>query len=176
MKALNAVLAVIAAIVVVFLVAKLPPPSPEMTESEIAQIEAEVLEVADARFEALRNLDLEKVLQSAHPDLLAWAAGGRILNSAAYREGLYAWAAGKESWRGGWVQTNVRVLTPKIAVFSGTYVDTIQYSDGREVHCRSCSTVFLFERTAEGWKYPMGSGTAEDAEPVDASQTDTPGP
>ena len=169
MRALNALLVLLATIVVILLVARLPPPSPEMSEAEIAEIRADVLEVVEARFEALRDLDMDKVLQSAHPDLLAWTAGGRIMNSAAYRDGMRAWAEGKESWSGRWVETDVRVLTPDLAVFSGSYVDTIQYSDGRYLHCPRCSAVFLFERTPDGWKYSMGAGSAVPAEPVEGS-------
>jgi ketosteroid isomerase-like protein len=166
MRALSLLFVLVATTVVILLVAKLPPPSPEMSEAEIAQIEAEVREVVEARFEALRNLDMDKVLRSAHPDLLVWAAEGRIMNAAAYRDGMHAWAEGKESWRGRWVETKVRVLTPDLAVFSGSYVDTIQYSDGRHLHCPKCSAVFLFERTTNGWKYTMGAGSAVPAEPV----------
>jgi ketosteroid isomerase-like protein len=167
MRALNALFVLMATMVVIVLLARLPPPSPEMSDTELAEIEAEILEVVEARFDALRNLDIDEVLQSVHPDLLAWAAEGRVMNSVAYRDGMYAWAEGKESWRGGWVETTVRVLTPSLAVFSGTYVDTIQYSDGRFLHCPSCSAVFLFERTEDGWKYSMGAGSSAPAEPVE---------
>ena len=167
MRALNALFVLIATIVVILLVARLPAPSPEMSEAEIAEIEAEVLEVVEARFEALRNLDMDKALRNAHPDLLVWAAGGGISNAAAYRDGMYAWAEGKESWKGRWVETNVRVLTPDLAVFSGSYVDTILYSDGRHLHCPKCSAIFLFERTPDGWMYSMGAGSAVPAEPVE---------
>lgn len=168
MKALNLLLVLVATVVVILLVARLPPPLPEISEPEIARIEAEVLGVVEGRFEALRNLDMDGVLQSAHPDLLAWAAGGRILNSAEYRDGLYQWANGKESWKGHWIERNVRVLTPDLAVFWGSYVDTIQYSDGRVLHCPRCSAVFLFERTPDGWRYSMGAGSSTPAEPVEA--------
>jgi hypothetical protein len=57
MRALNALLVLLATIVVILLVARLPPPSPEMSEAEIAEIRADVLEVVEARFEALRDLD-----------------------------------------------------------------------------------------------------------------------
>ena len=41
MRALNAFLVLIATIVVILLIVRLPPPSPEMTEAEVAQMEAE---------------------------------------------------------------------------------------------------------------------------------------
>lgn len=55
MRALNAVLAVIATIVVIFLVARLPPPSPEMSEAEIAQREAEVRAELASRVDSYKN-------------------------------------------------------------------------------------------------------------------------
>lgn len=167
MRALNALLVLIATIVVILVVARLPPPSPEMSEADIAEIQAEVLEVVEARFDALRNLDIEEVIRTAHPDSLVWVTGGRIVNSAEYRDGMYAWAEGKESWRGGWLERSVQVLSSDLAVFFGTYVDTILYSDGRRLHCPECAALFLFERTADGWKYTVGAGSAAPAQPVE---------
>ena len=63
--------------------------------------------MVEARFDALRDLDMDQVLQGAHPEQLSWAAQGRILNSFEYRDGMHAWADGKESWRGDWVETQV---------------------------------------------------------------------
>lgn len=156
-----------AAFSTLLLLAACRAPPPPMTAAEIVQIEEEVLAAVEARFDALRRLDMESVLLAAHPEVLVWPNGGRILSSAEYREGMYAWAQGKESWEGGWIDTTVRVLSPDLAVFSGTYVDTIEYSDGRRLHCPACSAVFLFERTVDGWKYTLGAGSSAPAQPVE---------
>lgn len=148
--------ALAAFVVLLFVAACQAPPPAEMTEAERAQIEAEILEVAETWVDGLRQFDGDLIAAAIHPDLAVFAYQGRILDRAGYRDAIVAWMEGKESYKGGWLDTHVRVISPDLAVFSATAEDTIQYSDGRTVH-RPNSTVALFERTTEGWKWSVAS-------------------
>ena len=148
------------AIAGVFLLIGCQPAKTTLTEEEIAQIETRILGIMENRFDALRELDVEGYALTAHPELLTWPGGGQLMNWSQYRDALMAWAEGKESWKGGWVESKVRVLSPNLAIFSGTYTDSIRFSDGRHLHWPEASAVFLFERTADGWKFIMGGESA----------------
>ena len=78
----------------------------EAAEFDQAQIEAEVLEVMETFIDGFRELDIEKVIQTAHTDALMFPYGGRVLDFAAYRDALDSWADGKTSWKGGWTETH----------------------------------------------------------------------
>jgi ketosteroid isomerase-like protein len=138
-----------------------------MTEADRAQIEAEVMEAMDIFSDGFREMDMEKVASVAHPDLLAYPFVGQVLNWTEFREALLAWAEGKESWAAHWVDTNVRVISPDLAVFSATTVDTVWFSDGRVIHYPSNATAFLFERTPDGWKFSMGGPSNSAPQPVE---------
>jgi ketosteroid isomerase-like protein len=157
----------LAAIAGVLLVIGCQPGTTKLTEAEIAEIETQILSIMENRFDALRDLDVESYARTAHPDLLTWPAGGQLMNRSQYKDALLAWAEGKESWSGGWIESKVRVLSPDFAVFSGTYTDTIRFSDGRHLHWPEAVAVFLFERTPEGWKFIMGGESAAPPEPVE---------
>jgi hypothetical protein len=137
-----------------------------MTEAERAQIEAEVLEVAETMVDGFMQLDGELIATTAHPDLV-FAYGGHVLNRDTYREAMVAWPEGKESWEGGWVETDVRVLSPDLAVFSGTMEFTVRYSDGRTLHFPNGAFAALYERTSEGWRWSVGGVSSGGGQPVD---------
>jgi hypothetical protein len=115
----------------------------------------------------LRQLDGELVATTTHPDLLVYAYGGLILDRAGYRDAISAWMEGKESWKGSWVDTHVRVLSTDLAVFSGTMEDTVVFSDGRTLHYPSGSFAALFERTSEGWRFSVGGSSTGVGQPIE---------
>jgi len=169
MKGLIAGLGVLMALGLLFFfyTAEKAGPPPEMAEAEIAQIEAGVLASMQTYVDGYREMDLEKVGSVTHPDFLTYPYSGSVQNRAEFVEGGLAWAEGKESWAISWVDTNVRVLSPDLAVFSGTSVDTLTYSDGRVIQYPSNAYAFLLERTADGWKLSVGGPSAAPGQAVE---------
>jgi len=150
----------LAVMAVLFLVVACQAPPPEMTEAERTQIEADVAAVMQQFMEGFNELNLEKINQTMHPDLMSFPLGGRLVNKSEYREYLDEWVADKESWKGSWHEMRVRVLSPNAAVFTGTYSDTIRYLDGQVRFYPQGAWVTLVERTPEGWKWSMGGQSA----------------
>ena len=167
MKGLIAGLAVLVVLGIGFLLYSSPTATPEMTDAEVAQIEAEVMESMGTYVDGYREMDMEKVGSVAHPDFLTYPYSGRVVNRSEFVETSLAWAEGKESWAISWVDTNVRVLSPDLAVFSGTSVDTLTFSDGRAFYHPSNAYAFLFERTPDGWKLSMGGPSAAPRQPIE---------
>jgi len=168
MRGLTAGMAALVALgILFFLYASPATPSAEMTADQIAEIEAEVLEGMETYVDGYREMDMEKVGSVAHPDLLTYPYSGRVLNRTEFIETSLAWAEGRGYWAISWVDTNVRVLSPDLAVFSGTSVDTVTFSDGRAFHYPSNAYAFLFERTPDGWKFSMGGPSSPARQPVE---------
>jgi hypothetical protein len=113
---------------------------------------------------------MEKVVETVHPDYMTLSYAGRILDKSGYREYWDEWVKNKESWQGHWHETNVRVLTPEAAVFTGLYsIDLIEYSDQPARHYPQNAMTTLVEKTPDGWKWTMGANTASGFEEVEGS-------
>jgi uncharacterized protein (TIGR02246 family) len=130
-----------------------------MTDAEQAQVEAEVKAVMNAFYDGWREMDMEKVAGLAHPNELIYPYVGQVLDWSGYRDAILAWAEGKAAYKGGWTSTKVRVLSPDLAVFSGTSTDTLTYSDGRIFEYPNNAMAFLLERTSDGWRFSMGGAS-----------------
>lgn len=156
-----------AVFLLLFCVACQAPPSQQLTEDQIAEIEAAVMESIETYADGYREMDMEKVASVAHPDLLTYPFAGRVLDRPGFLESSLAWAEGKESWAINWTDVNVRVISQDLAVFSGTSVDTVTFSDGRAFYYPSNAYGFLFERTPQGWKFSVGGPSSPPRQAVD---------
>jgi ketosteroid isomerase-like protein len=156
-----------AVIGLVLLVGCQAPPA-EMTEAEIAQIEAEVLQAAEDWFDGFRQHDLDILMAGYHPTETSFAG------SRAPRD----YATVQESWGNQfedvvkydleWTETVVKVLSHEAAMFQGYYDATGTYADGRILRWPgNVSFTVLMERTPDGWKITMGSGTNGTAQRID---------
>jgi hypothetical protein len=124
----------------------------EMTEAQIAQIEAEVLEWAEAWMDSW-NVDVhcDATLPLIHPDHVVELTGGAPLKKAEWLEYCKRTNANIAGFTGVWTDTSVRVLSPDAAVFLGRFDGTWEYPDGRTNHRPAGAQLILVERTAEGW-------------------------
>jgi hypothetical protein len=156
MKALLAVLAVLVVLGAGFLLYSSPTAPPaEMTEAEIAQIEAEVMEHADAWLGVFRGeIDCDAGLDLLHPDRLAMPYQGELLNRAEWHEMCSIRTANVAGVSMSWTKKEVRVLAPDAAVFIGSYSSTWEYRDDSPArHVPISSQIGVAERTPDGWVY-----------------------
>ena len=160
MKATLAVIAAIVAVLALLYVASSPMDQPaEMTPEEIAQIEAEVGEWAEAVMDAWGPGTTEercgRVQAFAHPDRVVWMRGGEPRGSDGFFEYCMANQANWVSFTGEWTETNVRVLSPDAVVFIGRFSGTWVHTDGRVIRYPAGVMRHLLERTADGWGFTM---------------------
>jgi uncharacterized protein (TIGR02246 family) len=137
---------------VLFLVGACHAPG-EMTETERAQIEAELIEFAEAWMDVWGENDCEKAAAFLHPDRLAVLHGARVLNRSEWLEACAPVVAAREAYSVIWTDMEVRVLTPNVAILIGTYSSTTRYTDGREGHHPAIAQAGLVERTRSGWVF-----------------------
>jgi len=169
MKALITLLALIVVLGVAFVLYRSPPAEPEMTEAEIAQIEAEVMEFADTFLDAWRvEVHCDANLPLFHPDRLAMPYQGEIINREGWHEMCLMRSANVASATFNWISREVRVLDPDAAVFIGSYSSTWEYRDGSPTgHVPTSSVGGVAERTPEGWVwtfYSWSPGPGEEVE------------
>ena len=133
---------------------------PEMTEAEVAQIEAEALEAIEMNFEGFRQRDLEMAMEPMASNI-SWSWGSRPLNYSQMREQTARTLDAFKTYEGDFTPIAVRVLTPDAVVVQFTYECTITYPDGRIIHYPDNVTqTNLLERTEDSWKVALGSQTA----------------
>jgi hypothetical protein len=159
------------AVAVLLLVAACQAPPAEMTEAEIAQIEAAVLERAEAYLDAWAAGTPEDRCRATqaffHPDHMVYLTGGAPQGRADHFDYCMG---GQEDWRtftGGWTETSVRVVSPDAAMFLGRMDNTWEHATGRIDHYPAGAQLLLFERAAEGWMitmYEWSNGPIEEAE------------
>ena len=152
---------------VLVLVAGCQIPPPEMTEAEIAQIEAEVMEFAEAWLNVWEQNDCEAGAVFLHPTQSSFLWEGKALSRAEWLEICTPFTENRESFTGHWNEVTVRVLTSDAAVFVGTYTDTIRFVSGTLRTWADNSQTGLVERTPEGWVFTTlasTSGSYEDIE------------
>jgi len=153
---MKAVAAGLAALVVMgvlfFLWASPTAPPAEMTEAEIAQIEAEVNQVLDDLMAAWNAEDLERSLAPFGSDDLhiVWATDVDT-NPAMFRErmvDIWEWVP---EWEGEWDYKHVKVISPASALFLGRFHATLAYSSG-DTRSWQPSLTCLLELGDSGWK------------------------
>jgi fibronectin type 3 domain-containing protein len=157
MKGLITVFAVLVVVGIAGFLYRTPTAPPEMTEAERAQIEAEVTEAATGLLDGFRTMDAEVVGEWFHPTETSFVWGGTINDRGGMIEHLRSFMEDFESWDGGWVETQVKVLTPDAAMFQGEFESTIHYTNGRVLRWPgNANFTMLMERTPEGWKVTIG--------------------
>jgi hypothetical protein len=161
----------LASFAVLMLVAACQTAPPEMTEAEIAQLEAEVLEWADAwmaageiptpedRCGAWRNL--------AHPDQVVRLRGGEPQGRAAWFDYCMGIQVNWQTFTGEWTETDVRVLSPDAVVFIGRSSGTWVHADGRVIRYPAGVQRLLLERAADGWGFTMHDNSNGPSEVVE---------
>jgi len=149
----------LAALAVLLLLAACQTAPPEMTEAEIAQIEAEVTEWAETLLDGWGPGTTEErcaALQAlAHPDHVVWLRGGEPRGPDAFFEYCMANQANWVSYTGEWTDTDVRVLSPDAVIFIGRTSGTWVHTDGRVTRYPAGVIRYLVERTADGWGFTM---------------------
>jgi len=134
----------IAVVGLVLLVGCQAPPA-EMTEAEIAQIEAEVMEFADTHLAAFSELDTDLLLSFwMDDDISSVSFAQRAVGTgelSAFFDGLVAsWQQTESAWQPGSI---VDVISPTMALFQGTNRQDVSFTDGRELVQRIHFTHFL---------------------------------
>jgi len=171
MKTTAAVVVAIIAVLALLYVATAPAAPPEMTEAEIAQIEAEVTATTDALAASWNAYDVEAFMSIFHPEKVSFAWGARVWkdHGALGDEWRTVWETG-DSLRVTWTDRTVTVLTDGVAAFQGSTDLTIYYDDGRILNYPGTAHwTGLFEPSTEGWKmttsaYNWGGGQRLDQE------------
>jgi len=158
----------LAAVSVLLLVAACQAPPAEMTETEVAQIEAEVMELADTWLDTWRvEVNCDVGLPLLHPDWLAMPYEGEIINRDEWHEMCLMRTANVASATFDWTNREVRVLAPDAAVFIGSYSATWEYLDGSPaVHVPISSQGGVAERTPDGWVWTFYSWSPGQGEEV----------
>jgi len=155
MKAVAAVLAALVAVGVLMYVYTAPADAPaEMTEAEIAQIEAEVKQFAEDWFDVWRGNDCEPSRDLIHPERWVRIYDGKPnSNVDEWMARCVTTLANRASFSANWIDTEVRVMSPDAAVLIGTSSSTFEYNDGTPArHYPINSTIMIVERTDSGWR------------------------
>jgi len=154
MKGLIAVLGLLLVLGVGFFLYSSPTaPSAEMTEAEIAQIEAEVMQFAEAHLSAFGELDAEVLTSFWLEDNISSVSFAERMvgteETSIFFDGLVAsWQQTNSEWQPGSI---VDVISPTMALFQGTSRQEVAFSDGRELVQRIHFTHFLKKVDGE-WK------------------------
>jgi hypothetical protein len=169
MKKTAAVIAAIVAVLALLFIATEQTAPPEMTEAEVAQIEAEVFVASDYLVDGWNAHDAETFLAMFHPNKVSHAWGGRIWTD--HDELSEEWAAVMETTDSvgiSWTDRNVRVVTDQVAMFQGSTDLTIYYTDGRIVqYPGTAHWTGLFEPSEAGWKMTTSAYTFGGAQRLD---------
>ena len=137
----------------------------DMKEADIAQIEADVLQAWEDFLQGWRELNPEKATAIWHPEHTSVAYDGKIMKHAENLEFAKGYLSPLASWEGGWVETEVRVLSPTLATFQGTYSGKIGFKEGGFLSwSKTANWTALMEKTHEGWKASMATPQAAQGE------------
>ncbi len=159
----------LAAVALLTIPAACQAPPTEMTEAEIAQIEAEVMATSDRLIDSWNAYDAEAFFGVYHPEKVSFAWGARVWKdhealSDGWRE---VWSSG-DSISVSWVERTVQVLDDEAAIFQGSTDLTVYYKNGRIMHYPGTAHwTGLFEPAADGWKMTVSSYTFGGAQRLD---------
>lgn len=152
MKGLITLLAAVVVLGLAFFLYSSPSAPPEMTDTEMAQIEVEVAAVADQLMTALNNLDPE--VAAAIYDRSSMHGNDGTAYYADYEE----WVAHNEELMGRfeelnaeWKNTRVDVLAPDVALFVGQNEVIAKQVSGAETNIQGYITLVLRRIDGE-WK------------------------
>lgn len=140
------------ALALLFLVAACQSPPPEMTDAEMAQIEAEVVGVAEQFMTGLNNLD--PGVAAALYDHSSMHGNDGAAYFATYDE----WVAHNEEFfarfedlNGGWTDTRVDVLAPDVALVVGQNEMAVTQVTGARTNIHGYITLVM-RKTDGAWK------------------------
>ncbi len=140
----------------------------DLTPAEIAQIESEIEEVAEAWIEVWRANDCSLVPKVFHPNNFTQPQGGYLAKSV--EDGIAqceSQTANRASYSGKWVETDVRVISRKAAVLMGVWEGEFHYRDDTAPRRYDHSAqVILFERTEIGWGVTFYVNSNDPPKPV----------
>lgn len=124
----------LAAVAVLLLVAACQTATPEMTEAEIAEVEANALAWSDQWLETATNLDAEGTAALMDRD-----DGHSVQQGTVYRPTWAEILAGRRemnapftNWVAEWDERRVDVLGPDVALVTGQATGSVTDTDGRE--------------------------------------------
>ena len=145
-----------------FLYSSPTAPSAEMTEAEIAQIEADVGQVFDDLLNSFVTKDPEGYVALFSPTGVSLAWGGTVHKDLqSIQDRVTAWWEGAESWEGSWVEKTVEVLRPDAAMFQGTYECTVHFSNGNVRNWPgTASWTALLRQEGDVWKITFADAEA----------------
>ena len=126
----------------------------ELTKEQVAQIEAEVMEWAEAWMDGWEHdgeTGCEANAALVHPDYAVHLTGGEPQGRAGWLDYCKRTNANIAGYSGSWTDMNVRVLSPDAAVFTGRWDGTFEYVSGLPRHYPAGAQLILVERTADGW-------------------------
>lgn len=144
-------------------------PSAEMTEAEMAEIEAGVLEATDLLVNGWNTNDVELFLTMFHPTKVSHAWGSRVYDNhdELSDEWLSVWETG-DSVRISWTARDVQVLNDQAAMFQGSTDLMLYYTDGRILHYPGTAHwTGLFEPSEAGWRMTTSAYTFGGAQRLD---------
>ena len=160
MKGLIAGLAVLLVLGVGFFLYSSPTePSVEMTEADIAQIQAELMSWTDEWIESSRSQDADAVAALMDPDEARYVVNATFHSGwEECRNALETLYAGWETWNGDWSGRSVEVLGPDVAFLIGQVRGPLTLVDGTE-GINQVRLSFLLKKRVDGWKAVYGHGS-----------------
>jgi uncharacterized protein (TIGR02246 family) len=163
MKALITVAALLVVLGPGFFLYSTPTASPEMTEAEIVQIEAELKQVLDDLMTAWNDEDLEGSLAPFDSEelLVRWAGNIDDGPQAFHDRMADIWERALE-WEGDWDYRYVKIVSPTSALFIGSYQAVVSFASG---HTRSWHPEWtsLLERKDSGWRITLANHVFDEA-------------
>ena len=146
----------LSAFAVLFLVTACQALPAEMTEAEIVQIEAEVLDWGEAWAAGWEPENRCEILRALfHPDHVVHLTGGEPQGRDSWFEYCMNSYGTWVSFSGTWTDMNVRVISPDAAVLITRYDGTFEFANGTIDHRPAGGVLILVERTPDGWGATM---------------------
>ena len=141
-----------AALAILSLVTAAQTAQPGMSDAEVAQFEAEVMDVMNELMVAWNDEDGPGSLAPFDADALHVVWGTAVDDTPeAFGDRIAESWERVPSWEGDWEYAFVRAINPSSAVFLGRYEATLSYADGRSFFWQPHWTALL-ERDADEWK------------------------
>lgn len=125
----------------------------ELTPAEIVQIKAEIEKVAESMMDMWAMNDCDAAVPFWHPDFIFQPLGGVIAKTVDdVKQQCDQALANRASFSGGWINTEIRVLSRNAAVLAGNWEGTFHYRDDTAPrHYAHSATVYLLVRMEDGW-------------------------
>jgi uncharacterized protein (TIGR02246 family) len=125
----------------------------DLSEAEVAQIEAEIQKLADSWMDVWAKNDCDAFQSLWNPDVIFQPRGGVIAESLEdIKEQCDQALANRASFSGNLLGTKIKVLSRDAAVLGLTWEGTFHYRDETPPrYYAHSSTINLLVRTEDGW-------------------------